>query len=201
MRLLAVTIAAGLAVTGCAAAPSETGSGAGPGRGGDALPSGSGWVSWTDGSGSGSGAGTGSSDPGSGSSSGSQQVDPRCPAELNGQYNTAQAKPVPSGFKVDWVLRCTVVEPQGSRPRSVRIERSISDPANLLAALRAPDEARHDGPCPAIAMVVPYFALMQPDGKPFLPRMPLTACALPQEPAMQALNGLRFEVIAEKPLP
>ncbi|MEO7260150.1 MAG: hypothetical protein ABI047_02625 [Jatrophihabitantaceae bacterium] len=206
MRLLTATIATGLAATACAAEQSTTDSGAGP-KGSVVAPSGS-WGVVDPGVGSASGsAGTASSGPGAGSGAGSgsgwgsQQVDDRCPAELHGQYNTPQAKPVPSGIEVDWVLRCTVVELHGDHRRGLLIERSDSDPAALLRALRAPDVARDDDPCPAIAMVVPYFALVQPDGKRFVARMPLTACALPQAAAMQALNGLRFTVIAKKALP
>lgn len=205
MRLLVVAIAAGLAVSACASGPSTTDSGAGPtGQIGTAAPSGSpGSVDPGTGTGSAPGgtstAGAGSSVPGP--TSGAQPVDDRCPANLDGKYNTAQAKPVPSGIEVDWVLRCTVKNPHSDHSRSLLIERSDSEPGALLAALRAPDEPPHAGPCPAIEMLVPYFTLVQRDGTRFLPRLPLTGCALPQPAAMQALQALRFSVIAEKPLP
>ena len=205
MRLLAVTIAAGLALTACG--PGQTAldsGGSSPGVIDPAPPSdgadpaagmdGSGWVGPID-------TGAASSRPGA--TPAPSLVDSRCPAGLTegGQYNNSQAKPAPSGIKVDWVLRCTVVGLHGDHPRGLLIERSDSDPAALLAALRAPDEPRNDGPCPAIAMVVPYFALVQPDGKPFVARMPLTACMLPQAAAMQALDGLQWKVIAKQALP
>jgi hypothetical protein len=207
MRLLAVTIAAGLAVSACASPPSATGSGAEPsGRGGSVAPSGSpgsvgpgggndgtegsGWVSYLP-------------LPDSKPTAAPTPVDTRCPAGLtqSGQFTNSQAKPVPSGIEVDWVLRCTVTDPHGDHSRSLVIERSDTDPSALLAALRAPDEPRNDGPCPAIAMVVPYFALVPRDGKPLVARMPLTACSLPQAAAMQALDGLQWKVLAKKPLP
>ena len=205
MRLLAVTIAAGLALTACGPGQSALDSGAGsPGGIDPASPSGgtgpgggkgdmegSGWVSYL--------PLPESSRPGVTPA----PVDSRCPAELteSGQHNNSQAKPVPSGIEVDWVLRCTVVGQHGDHSRSLLIERSDSDPARLLAALRAADEPRNDGPCPAIAMVVPYFALVPPGGQPVLARMPLTACSLPQAAAMQALDGLQWKVIAKKELP
>lgn len=206
MRLLALTLAAGLAVTACAPGPSAVDAG-GESQGviDPARPSG------------GTGAGKGSGSAGSGSagfdsgaagsrpsaSSTPSAVDSRCPADLteSGQHGNSQAQPAPSGIEVDWVLRCTVVGPHGDHSRGLLIERSDSDPAALLAALRAPDEPRSSGACPAIAMVVPYFALVRPDGKPFTARMPLTACALPQPAAMQALERMRFEVIGKKSLP
>lgn len=203
MRLLAVTIAAALAVTACASEPSTVGGGAGsPGVIDPASPSGGAGASGSEGSGWVSYLPLPPSSRPSATSPPSA-VDSRCPAGLteNGQYNDRQARPAPSGIEVDWVLRCTVTGPHGDHSRSLLIERSDSDPTALLKALRAPDEPRSGGECPAIAMVVPYFALMQPDGKPFVARMPLTGCALPQAAAMQALNGLRWKVIAKKALP
>jgi hypothetical protein len=201
--LLAVTIAAALALTACAPDPSGVAPGAGSqgvidpapaaSGAGPSAGAGSGWISW--------GPGPDSGRPGP--TSAPSPVDSRCPAGLSesGQHDNSQAKPAPSGIEVDWVLRCTVVGMGGDQSRSLLIERSDSDPAALLAALRAPDEPRSSGPCPAIAMVVPYFALVQRDGKPLVARMPLTACGLPQTAAMQALDRMRFELIAKKALP
>lgn len=208
MRLLALTLAAGLAVTACAPGPSAVDAG-GESQGviDPARPSGG------TGAGKGSSAGSGSAgfDTGAAGTAGSRPratstpsaVDSRCPADLteSGQHNNSQAQPAPSGIEVDWVLRCTVTGLHGDHSRGLLIERSDSDPAALLAALRAPDEPRSGGECPAIAMVVPYFALVRPDGKPFTARMPLTACALPQPAAMQALERMRFELIGKKSLP
>lgn len=214
MRLLALTIAAGLALTACASTASTGDSRSGPTAVVDpARPSGSpGGAAPGEGRSAGSGSGgfdgsagfdTGAASGGPSTSPGAQPVDSRCPAELteSGQYNGSQARPAPSGIEVDWVLRCTVIGPHGDHSRALLIERSDSDPAALLAALRAPDEPRSDGACPAIAMVVPYFALVQSDGRPFVARMPLTRCALPQAAATQALQGMRFTQIGKKSLP
>jgi len=194
MRLLAVTILTGLAVTACASAQPTVGSGAKP-TGGSAT----------------AGPSTGMSDPGAASgsassqpsgSSGSSPVDSRCPAQLDeGQYNRKKAVPVPSGIEVAWVLRCSSVPLSGGAHRALLVERSDSDPAALVSALRAPDEPRSSGACPLMRMVVPYFALVQRDGKVLVPKMPLTGCALPQAAVLQALNKLRFVVLDKKPLP
>jgi hypothetical protein len=205
--LLAVTIAAGLALTACGPGQSALDSGAsGPAVVDPARPSGGTGAGPGAGKGGSAGGGSAGSDPGAPSSrpgATAAPVDSRCPAELTegGQHDNSQAKPVPGGIEVDWVLRCTVVRAHGDHSRSLLIERSDSDPARLLAALRDPDEPRNDGPCPAIAMVVPYFALVPPGGQPVLARMPLTACSLPQTAAMQALDRLQWKVIAKKELP
>jgi len=179
MRWLAVTIlTTTLAVTGCASTP---------------------------------GAGSAGSNPGSGASTGPAAGPPtspsrspaaaRCPAQLDeGQAHRKGAKPVPGDIQVDWVLRCSVAPPIGGT-RYLVAERSDSDPAALLAALRAPDEARSNGVCPAIAMVVPYFALIERDGTELVPQLPVTGCRLPQAAAVQALNAMQFTVISRTPLP
>jgi hypothetical protein len=107
---------------------------------------------------------------------------------------------VPSSIEVDWVLRCAVVPRAGGHYDRV-LERSDSDPAALLAALRAPDEPPSSGACPMIRMVIPYFALVQRDGKSLVPKMPFTGCGMPQTAVLQALNSMHFEVISKKPLP
>ncbi|MEA2207381.1 MAG: hypothetical protein QOE77_4157 [Blastocatellia bacterium] len=136
-------------------------------------------------------------------------VDSRCPAQLDeGQHNAAYGTPVPpDGFTVAWVLRCTVtpqvgaVTPQANTVRYLLVERSDSDPSALLAALRVADEAPSKGVCPAMAMVVPYFALVQRDGSALVPHIPVTDCRLPRPPVLQALNALQFSVIARHRLP
>jgi hypothetical protein len=183
MRWLAPTIlATALAVTGCASATDN----AAPGSNSSA-PAG--------------GAGTG---PATGRPSSSPSMKPivdRCPVQLDeGQANRKGAKPVPGDIQVDWVLRCSVA-PRAGGTRYLQVERSDSDPSALLAALRAPDEPRSKGACPAIAMVVPYFALVERDGTTLVPKLPETGCRLPQAAAVQALNALRFTVISRTQLP
>jgi hypothetical protein len=198
MRLLAVTMVAGLALTACASSPSTVDSGGKPAPG-TAVPSGSsGQVAPGGGTGSGSAGPIGSTpaSPPAGS-----PVDSRCPVQLDqGPYNSKQARPVPAGIDVAWVLRCSVKPQPGGAGRTLLVERSDSDPAALLAALRARDEPPTSGVCLTIRMLVPYFALIQRDGKPFVARMPLTSCRMPQAAVVKALDGLKFRVIASKPL-
>lgn len=183
MRWLAPTIlATALAVSGCASATDNV------------APGGSSQAA-------GGGAGTG---PATGRPSTSPSMRPivdRCPVQLDeGQVFRKGAKPVPGQIQVDWVLRCSVA-PRAGGTRYLQVERSDSDPAALLAALRAPDEPLSKGACPAIAMVVPYFALIEADGATLLPRLPETACRQPQGAVVQALNAMRFTVISRTQLP
>ncbi len=186
MRWLAATIlSTTLAVTGCASSTTTGSAGSNP----TVQP----------------GSGTSSTGTSSTSQPSTGQAGPpivaRCPAQLDqGQANRKGSKPVPGDLQVDWVLRCSVVAQAGGTHYLVA-ERSDSDPGALLAALRTPDEALSKGACPAIAMVVPYFALIEPDGTGLLPRLPMTGCRLPQAAAVQALNALRFTVISRTRLP
>lgn len=189
MRWLAATIlATTLAVTGCASATGSAGPGpAGGSAGSPAAPGGS--------------ASTGQAGGRPSSSPSIAPVVDRCPVQLDeGQANRKGAVPVPADITVDWVLRCSVA-PRSGGFRYLQVERSDGDPAALLAALRAPDEPLSKGACPSIAMVVPYFALIEPDGTTLVPRLPITGCRLPQPAAIQALNALRFKVISRTQLP
>jgi uncharacterized protein YceK len=200
MRLLAVTIAAGLALTGCASTKTAAGGGA---------------VSASAGAGSTSAAAStaaastmpGSLSPGSPATSVVPSVRPTgsasglCPTSLDlGQYNGPNTRVVSADLKVRWVLRCSIVPLTGTK-RAVVTERSDSDPSALLKALRAPSEPKSSGVCPLIRMLVPYFALIRPDGQALVPKLPLTGCGLAQAAVVQALNHLHFEVLSKQPLP
>jgi hypothetical protein len=51
-----------------------------------------------------------------------------------------------------------------------------------------------------IRVVVPYFALVQRDGRVLAPKMPVTGCGMPQTAVLQALDGMTFKVIGKKPV-
>jgi len=194
MRMLTAAIAATLVMTGCASTGTNQGA-AGPSS---VLPG-------APGSGSAGPTGeAGGSGGGSGQPSASPPVsrlDSRCPARLDeGQHNATDGKPVPADITVSWVLRCRVA-PQPGGSRYLLVERSDSNPNALLTALRTPDEPLSKGACPMIAVVVPYFVLVRPNGSGLLPHIPVTGCRLPQPPVLQALNALQFTVIARHKMP
>lgn len=199
MRLLAVAIAAGLALTGCASTKAGAGSGGAGGTSGPAS------------------AVPGSAVPGplspTGRATSAVPASPvpslrptgaaggLCPTSLDlGQYNGPDTRVLPAELKVSWVLRCSIVPLTGIK-RAVVTERSDSDPSALLAALRAPSEPRSPGVCPLHRMLLPYFALVEPGGQVLAPKLPLTGCGLPQAAVLQALDGLHFEVLSKQPLP
>ena len=195
MRLLAVlTVVTALTVTGCASTnPAVTG-GSGSDRASASAPA----------SAPGSAPGSVPGATGAGGSRSavpSAPVDARCPARpAEGRFNGRQARPVPSGIEVDWVLRCRVAG-QSDGSRFLVVERSDSDPAALLAALRAPDEPRSSGVCLTVRPVVPYFALIQRDGRAWAPKVPVTGCGMPQTAVLQALNRMHFQAISRQRLP
>ena len=103
MRLLAVTIAAGLALTACASGQPALDSGASALGVIDPAPP-SGGTSPDAGKGSSASSGSGGSDTGEASSrpgatSTPSPVDSRCPAGLteSGHFDNSRAKPAPSG--------------------------------------------------------------------------------------------------------
>jgi hypothetical protein len=126
-------------------------------------------------------------------------VDSMCPAQLDqGQYNGRQA--LPTSIDVAWVLRCRIA-PEVGGGRFLFVERSDSDATALLAALRAPDQPRSNGVCPMMRVLVPYFALVQRDGRVLAPKMPVTGCGMPQTAVLQALDNMTFKVLSKKPAP
>lgn len=190
MRILLAAVAAVVAVTGCASTQTVQGGGGGAPTGSSQAP--------------GTSTGGASGAPGTAVPTAPAPVSPldsRCPAKLDeGQHLKPWGKLTPSDIEVAWVLRCTI-KPQPDGTRDLVVERSDSDPAALLAALRAADEPRSKGACPAIAMVVPYFALVQGDGHALVPRIPETGCRLPQPQVLQALYAMQFKVIAQHRVP
>lgn len=109
------------------------------------------------------------------------------------------AKPVPAGLSVSFVLRCKILS-TGGNPSTLVAERSTSNPAKLLAALQAPTVPRAKVVCPMIAVQIPYFALIEPNGASFVPKLPLDNCGKPQNAVLTALNTLQFTEITSKPL-
>lgn len=187
MRLYAAGLILALAVTGCASSGQDkaaggattTGTTTGPAMGGTA-----------------SAPGTPSSNP----PTSPPGTAVNCPTDLNfEQPNGPSAQPLPPKITVSWVLRCSVVS-KGAK-RVLNVERSDSDTANLVAALRVPSGQKIKGVCPMYRAAVPYFALVQPDGRALAPKVPVTNCGQAQPAVLQALNALTFKVISTKPLP
>ena len=122
-----------------------------------------------------------------------------CPSDQNyPQANGPTARPVPATLQASWVLRCTISTKGGSR--MLVAERSVGDTAPLLRALKRPSGLQIKTVCPMLRMLIPYFALVEPDGTLFVPKVPLTNCGMPQNPVMTALNALRYTTLSSKPI-
>lgn len=191
MRLYAAGLVLALAVTGCASSGQDkaagggavTGTTTGPAMGGTASVPGT---------------------PTSSSSSNPPMSPPgstvTCPTDLNfDEPNGSSAQPLPSKITVAWVLRCTVVS-KGAK-RVLDVERADGNASTLVAALRVPSGQKIKGVCPMYRAAVPYFALVQPDGRALAPKVPVTSCGQAQPEVLQALNALDFKVISTRSLP
>jgi len=122
-----------------------------------------------------------------------------CPSDQNyPQANGPTARPVPATLQASWVLRCTISTKGGSR--LLIAERSVGDTAPLLRALKRPSGLQIKTVCPMLRMLIPYFALVEPDGTVFVPKVPLSNCGMPQNPVTVALNALRFTTLSSKPI-
>jgi len=122
-----------------------------------------------------------------------------CPANQNfEQPNGPAARIVPADLQASWVLRCTISNKGGSR--MLVAERSVGDTGPLLRALKTPSALHTKTVCPMLRVFIPYFALVEPNGKIFVPKVPTNNCGMPQGAVTAALNSLRFTVLSTKPI-
>ena len=123
-----------------------------------------------------------------------------CPTELDAaQANGPTAQTLPATIDVDSVLQCSISQ-KTPGSRTLTIARSSGDTTALLTALRAKSALKIKGVCPMYRQAVPYFALVQSDGKTLAPKVPVTNCGQPQPDVLAALAKLKFTVIATKPV-
>jgi len=123
-----------------------------------------------------------------------------CPKNLDlGGMPWQQGAEPALGIDVSWVLRCRVEEKAfpGEGVWQVLItERADGSPTALIAALSKPSVSPPAGiACPAIAMIVPWFMLVDGNDKAHLPKIPTTICGMPQDDVITALNALPFKVV------
>jgi len=125
-----------------------------------------------------------------------------CPTEPFTTGGGAQRTPLPAGFEITRVVRCETV------PRaypdlgewSVQLAEVADSPpaglARLATELRKPSEPTPSGiACPAIAMVLPWFAVIDQHGKVVQPTLPSDKCGLPLPGATKALSSLDFSAV------
>ena len=128
--------------------------------------------------------------------------EPSCPdqiSDIDGSTSTTRSS-IPGDFVTSWVLQCRRdirdVPGQG-RWMVIVAERADTPASDLVGQLRQASEPPSADQCPAILVVPPYFALVDPTGKALLPVMPTDGCGFPREEARAALEALPFRVLSE----
>jgi hypothetical protein len=130
-------------------------------------------------------------------------VEPSCPDQLPDDSGSASTITggIPADFVTSWVLRCRsdIRDVPGDGRWMVLVAERADTPApDLLDLLGQPSNPRSGGACPAMLVVPPYFALVDPTGKALLPTIPTDECGFPREQARTALEALPFRALSEK---
>lgn len=126
----------------------------------------------------------------------------RCPDSVAEGFADYRAGiPLPDDAAPVAVLRCVVAQeddPQTGRWTVVRTERATSGLAEYVAALRLPDQPKPDGDyaCTADALLLPWSAVVLPDGSALQARLPVTACGKPLPEVMTALDRLGWRTVS-----
>jgi hypothetical protein len=108
---------------------------------------------------------------------------------------------LPGDFAATAAVLCT----QEGRPPAdgggypVATERRAADVGELVTALRLPDQPRTDNPCPAIAIHLPWFALLDREGRWTRPGVPADPCGQPRVEVREALAGLVLTQVTARP--
>ena len=100
---------------------------------------------------------------------------------------------VPAGFVPVAVYRCNsqaTVENAEGRWGAVEVEQLTGDLHPLLSALAEPDDARSDGPCPAMAELVRELWLVDAAGNAIRVHYPRTGCGFTKPAVHEALDRL-----------
>lgn len=82
----------------------------------------------------------------------------------------------------------------------VEFERRAEDVDELVTALRLPDEPRTDNPCLLSLVLVPWFALLDAEGRWTRPGVPRNACGQPRREVMRALDELTLTQVSARPV-
>ena len=125
-----------------------------------------------------------------------------CPTDPFTTGGGADRTPLPPGFAIKTVVRCeTVLRAYPDLGEwSVQLAEVADAPPDALAQLatelRRPSEPTPSGiACPAIAMVLPWFAVIDDHGTLLRPTLPTDKCGLPLPGATKALSKLDFTAV------
>lgn len=135
---------------------------------------------------------------------------------------------IPSDFRPSWVLRCLIMPGPAGRigsagqigsagssdsagsavPTSVlvteRADVTAAKASSLVRLLSQPDDPPSSNGCPQssvrIDVLVPYFALVDAEGKALLPGLPVDQCGRPDSATAKALAALTYKVRSRSPI-
>lgn len=91
----------------------------------------------------------------------------------------------------------TQQRPDGGQD-GVATERRADKVDALVTALRLPDEPRTEGPCTTEAVVFPWLALVDADGRWVRPDLPVDRCGKPRPEVREALGALPLTTVATR---
>jgi hypothetical protein len=214
-RAWAVTgalVAAGALAAGCGTASVSSGTaGAAPGSAtsGSATSGGTGAGSASAGSTGTAAGGTATSGPASGPTAPAAPASPVptvsggtvVPGEVAcvGWPSGTPAGSLPASFVPVTVERCVLgAEPVSGKGlwSTATLERTDSDLATLISALRRPSVTHMSGACPALAEIPPAVVLISATGQKLIPKLPVTGCGLIQSQVTLALGALHWTTLS-----
>lgn len=125
-----------------------------------------------------------------------------CPDDVYVSGGAPGRDALPAHVVITAVVRCETVlrAYPGLGEWSVQLaevaDAGPADLANLASELRKPSKPTPPNiACPAIAMVLPWFAVIDDHGKVLRPALPTDECGLPLRSASQALSALDFRAV------
>jgi len=128
-----------------------------------------------------------------------QKPSTTCPGDPLGGVAYGAGEKVTAAWQISWVLRCSSTQkayPGDGIWTVVKTERADGSPDALLAELRKADQPMPSGiACPMIAMVLPWFVLVDQSGKPHFAHIPTGQCGQPIPEAISALNALPWRTV------
>jgi hypothetical protein len=98
------------------------------------------------------------------------------------------------------ICRSLPVKRPGGGEDMAAVEDRAGDVTALVTALRLPDKERTDNPCTADAVILPFVALIDADGRWVRAGVPIDECAKPRREVRTALEQLTTQRVSTRTL-